>query len=56
MRLEFSRQIVEKSSDIKFPENPSSRSRVVPDGRTDVTKLIVAFRNLANAYKNIVSL
>ena len=53
MKLEFSRQIFEKSSDIKFDENPSSGSRVVPcgqtDGRTDMTKLIVAFRNSANA-------
>jgi hypothetical protein len=43
---------------IKFRENPSSRSRVVPcgrtdgDGQTDVTKLIVAFRNFASARKN----
>ena len=33
--LSFSRQIFEKSSDIKFHENPSSGSRVVPCGRTD---------------------
>ena len=33
--LEFSVQIFEKSSNIKFPENPSSGSRVVPYGRTD---------------------
>jgi len=47
----FSRQIFEKFSNIKFHENPSSGSRVVPcgriDGRTDMTKLIVAFRNFA---------
>jgi hypothetical protein len=35
MKLEFSRQILEKCSDIKFHENPSSGSRVVPCGRTD---------------------
>jgi hypothetical protein len=39
-----------------FNENPSSRSRVVPCGRTDrgtdMTKLIVAFRNFANATKS----
>jgi len=35
MKLEFSRQIFEKSPDIKFNENPSSGSRVVPCGRTD---------------------
>jgi len=60
MKREFSRQIFEKSSNIKFHKNPSSGSRVVPcgqmvrrtDGRTyiqtDMTKLIVAFHNLAN--------
>jgi len=40
---------------MKFHENPSSESRVVPcgptDRRTDITKLIVAFRNFANAPK-----
>jgi len=35
MQLEFSRQILKKSSNIKFLENPSSESRVVPLGRTD---------------------
>jgi hypothetical protein len=33
--LEFSGHIFEKSSNVKFHENPSSRSRVVPRGRTD---------------------
>ena len=51
--LLFSLQIFEKFSNTKFHENPSSSSRVVPCGRTDVrpdiTKLIVAFRNFANA-------
>ena len=41
---------------IKFRETPSSVSRVVPcgqsDGRTDVTKLTVAFRDFVNAPKN----
>jgi hypothetical protein len=38
-------------SNIKFYRNPSSGIRVVPCGRTDrqMTKLIVAFRNFANA-------
>ena len=36
---------------MKFHENPSSRSRVVPCGRTDM-KLIVTFRNFSNAPKN----
>jgi hypothetical protein len=56
MKLEFSRQFPEKCSNIKYHENPSSGSRVVPCGktygRTDMTKLIVAFRNFANAPKN----
>ena len=53
MKLEFSRQSFEKSSNIKFNQNLSSGSRVVPCGRKDrqtaLTKLIVAFRNSANA-------
>ena len=49
VKLEFFRQIFEKYSNIKFHENPSSGSRVVPCGQTDMTKLIVAFRNFANA-------
>jgi hypothetical protein len=57
MKLEFSRQIFEKYLRITFYENLSSGSRVVPCGRaggwrdrqTDMTKLIVAFRNFANA-------
>jgi hypothetical protein len=52
MKPEFSLQIFEKSPDIKFHENPSSGSRVVPCGRTDVTKLIVAYRNFANTPRN----
>jgi hypothetical protein len=56
MQLEFSGQILEKFSNIKFHENSSSGSRVVPcgriDGQTDITKLKVAFHNFANAPKN----
>jgi hypothetical protein len=55
MKREFSRQIFEKYSNIKFHEHPSSESQVVPSGqtdrRTDMAKLIVAFRNFANAPK-----
>ena len=56
MKLEFSRQISEKFSNTIFHENPSSGSRVVPcgrtDRRTDMTKLVVAFRNFAKVPKN----
>jgi hypothetical protein len=51
VKLEFSRQIFERSWNIKFRENPHSGSRVVRCGRTDM-KLIIAFRNFANAPKN----
>jgi hypothetical protein len=63
MKLEFSRQIFEKYSNIKFHENPSGGSRVVQRGwaggqtnrqtygRTDMTKLTVAFSKSANAPK-----
>ena len=54
MKLGFSRRIFKKYSDIKFSENPSSVSRVVPSGQTDMTKLIVAFRNLSYAPKKCV--
>ena len=52
--LYFLDRCFEKYSNIKFNENPSSGGRSVPcgaDGRTDrhMTKLIVAFRNFANA-------
>jgi len=45
-----------ENTQIKFNENPSSEIQVVPcgqtDGQTATTKLIVAFRNFANAPKN----
>jgi hypothetical protein len=46
--LEFLHRFSKKYPNIKFHENPSCRSRAVPRGRTDMTKLIVAFRNFAN--------
>jgi len=56
MKLDLYQQIFEKYPNIKFHENPCSGSRTVPcgrtDGQTDMTKLIVAFRNFANAPKN----
>ena len=51
--LEFFLQIFEKLSNTKFYENPSSRSQVVPRGRTvgrsDMTKLTPALGNFTNA-------
>jgi hypothetical protein len=43
---------LKKYSNIKFHENPSSGSCGPEYGQTDMTKLIVAFRNFANAPKN----
>jgi hypothetical protein len=52
----FSRQGLETYSNIIFYENPTSGSRVFRcgqmDGRTDMSKIIVASRNFANAPKN----
>jgi len=45
-------EIFGKYSNIKFHENPYIGSRAVPCGRTDMTKLAVAFRNFANAPEN----
>jgi hypothetical protein len=45
MKLDFSRHIFEKYSNIKFHENPLIRSRVVPCGWTDRREVtIVTFR------------
>ena len=56
IKLEFAQHIFEIYLNIKFRENTSSGSSVIPygrtDGRTDMTRLIVAFRNFANAPKN----
>jgi len=66
MKLEFSRRIFEKYSNTKFHKNASSGSRVVSYGQTDThtngrtdkkvkTKIMVTFRNFANAHKNRLS-
>ena len=64
MKFEFSRQILKKKhSNINFHEIPASGRCVVPcgqtgrhtDGRTDLTKLIIAFRNFVNAPKTAIS-
>ena len=59
IKLEFCRHTFEKYSNIKFHENPSSGSRVVPCGRkdgrkdirTNMKKPIFVLRNLAHAPK-----
>jgi hypothetical protein len=52
MRLEFSRHIFEKYSNIKFHANPSSGSRVVSrdqtDGRTEIDWLTDRLTDMAN--------
>jgi len=52
MELEFSQQIFDKSSNIKFHKNLSSGSRVVQCRQTGTTKLIVTFHNSVNMLKN----
>jgi len=52
MKIQIPRKTLEKYSNIKFHENPSSRSRVLPRGRTAVQadrhdEATVAFRNSA---------
>ena len=56
MKLDLFRQIIEKCSDIKFNNNPSSGSRVVLCGQTHMTKLIVVFRNFANRLNTVISM
>ena len=57
MKFKFPQRIFKKSSCIKFHQNPSNGSRVVPHRRmnrqTDMTKLIIAFHNFANVPKNV---
>jgi hypothetical protein len=53
MKIEFCGHIFKKYSNIKFCENPFGGSLVVPCGQTDMWKLIVTFRNFANAPKSL---
>jgi hypothetical protein len=57
MKLKFSRHIFEHFSNTKFHENTFSGSRVIScgqsDRRTDMTKLTVTFRSVANAQTTI---
>jgi hypothetical protein len=60
MKLEFSRQVFEKNTQIsKFLQTPYSEGRVFlrerADKRTDMTKLTVALQNFANAPKIVYS-
>ena len=54
--MKISRRVLEKCSNVKFHEYPSSGSQVVPCGRTDrqtdMMTLIVAFPNSASESKN----
>jgi hypothetical protein len=58
IRIEFSWHIFGKYSNIKFNENPSNRSRVVPCGQTDGQadnrhgEANIHCRSFANAPKN----
>jgi hypothetical protein len=60
IKLEFSRKIFEKKilENIKFHEKLFSGRTVVPCGQTDVTVLLAAFCNVADApkmcYKDIL--
>jgi len=45
---QLSGQILEKYSNIRFHDNPSSSSWDVPRWQTNMTKLVVAFRNFSN--------
>jgi hypothetical protein len=51
MKTEFSRHVFEKYSNIKFHHNPSSGSRVIQCGQTDMTKAIVLFAILQTRLK-----
>jgi hypothetical protein len=56
IKIGVSQQIFEKYSNIKFHENTSSQRSVVPcgrtEGRTDITRLLVTFRNLRTRLKH----
>jgi hypothetical protein len=60
MKLEFSWHIFKKYSNIKFKENLSGWSRIVPfrrmDGQTDMTKLTVLFAMLCTHLTKILRL
>ena len=47
MKLQFSRKVVEKFSNIEYHGNAVSGGSVVPFGQTNMMKLTVAFRSFA---------
>jgi len=54
MKLELCRQIFEKYSVSDFIEiRPVEAELFHADGRTEMTKLVVAFRNVTNVPKNV---
>jgi len=54
MKLEFSQQIFEKYSNIKFHENASMAARMLHAYRlTNITELIIAFCNFVNVPTNV---
>jgi hypothetical protein len=57
MKINFSGQVFEKYSNIKFDERPSRGSRIVPCGQTEgqTKKIAVAFLNFAKA-NNAISI
>jgi hypothetical protein len=54
IKFKFSQQIFKKFSNIKFHENPSSGSRVVPCGQTDgqMDRHVETSRNFAKEPEN----
>ena len=50
--VEILNKFSKKYSNAKFHENPSSGSRIVPCGPTEMTKLMVVFGNFTNVPKN----
>ena len=52
MKLKFSRQIFQKSTDNTTKIRPVGAELLHADGRTDMAKLTVAFRNSSKAPDN----
>jgi len=57
MKIKFSQRFSKNTQISKLPESQCSGSRALPcrtDGQIDLTKLVVGFRNFANASKNVL--